>query len=108
MGDTSDNIPGVPGVGEKTAKKLLGQYETLESIYDHIDEIKGKLGERLATHRELAFLSRQLATIVRDAPIGMELPVCRLQIDHAAAKDIFDELQIGRLYETLTRVTPAV
>lgn len=107
MGDTSDNIPGVPGVGEKTAKKLLAQYETLESIYEHLDEIKGKLGERLTAHRELAFLSRQLATIVRDAPVGVELPLCRLQIDHAAAKDIFEELQIGRVYDTLTRVTSA-
>ncbi len=107
MGDTSDNIPGVPGVGEKTAKKLLAAYGSLEAIYEHIDEVKGKLGERLITHRELAFLSRQLATIVRHAPLDITLPLCRLQIDHLAARDIFDELQIGRLYDTLTRVTSA-
>ncbi len=70
MGDSSDNIPGVPGVGEKTALKLLGQYETLEGVYEHIEEIKGKLKEKLVDNKELAYLSRTLATIKTD----MELP----------------------------------
>lgn len=66
MGDSSDNIPGVPGVGEKTALKLLNEYGTLEGVYDNIDSIKGKLKEKLADNKELAFLSRTLATIKTD------------------------------------------
>ena len=64
MGDSSDNIPGVPGVGEKTALKLITEYGNLESVYDHIEDISGKkLKERLVENKELAFLSRELATI---------------------------------------------
>ncbi|MBS4912634.1 MAG: DNA polymerase I [Veillonella sp.] len=92
MGDSSDNIPGVPGVGEKTALKLLTQYETLEGVYEHIDEIKGKLKEKLADNKELAYLSRTLATIKTD----MELPY-KLEdfVTHAHESEIvplFDRL----------------
>jgi DNA polymerase I len=69
-GDTSDNIPGVPGVGEKTATKLLTQFGTLDGIYEHLEEIPGKLREILAEHREQAYLSRRLATIVTDMPVN--------------------------------------
>ncbi|MCC6234498.1 MAG: DNA polymerase I [Verrucomicrobiales bacterium] len=69
MGDASDNIPGVPGVGEKTAAKLLAQYDTLEGVLAHGAEIKGKLGESVRAHAEIARLSRQLATIITDAPV---------------------------------------
>ena len=68
-GDTSDDIPGVPGIGEKTAAELLQAYGTLEGVYEHIDEIKGpKRRENLVTHRDDAFRSRELGTIVRDLP----------------------------------------
>ena len=70
MGDPSDNIPGVPGVGEKTALKLLHQFENIETLYDHLDEVKGKLHEKLNNHKEDAVLSKRLATIYRE----MELP----------------------------------
>lgn len=73
MGDASDNIPGVPGVGEKTALKLLGQYGALEDVYAHVGEIKGKLGERLSANRAQAEFSKRLATIDRDAPVELEL-----------------------------------
>lgn len=69
MGDSSDNIPGVDGVGEKTAVKLLSQYGDLETLYEHSDELKGKLAERIASSRDMAFLSRELATIRCDAPV---------------------------------------
>lgn len=70
MGDASDNIPGVPGVGEKTAQKLLGQYGDLDRVYEHLDEIRGpKLQERLRDNREMAYLSQELATIERDVPM---------------------------------------
>ena len=70
MGDSSDNIPGVPGVGEKTATKLLLTFGSLEAVMDRLDEVPGKkLQEKLAANRELAVLSKRLATIVRDAPV---------------------------------------
>lgn len=70
MGDTSDNIPGVPGVGEKTAIKLLQAYPTVEEVLEHISDISGaKLQERLSNHREDAILSKRLATIFRDVPL---------------------------------------
>ncbi len=73
MGDTSDNIPGVPGVGEKTALKLLHQYGTVEEVLAHIDEVSGKkLQENLRNNVEQAKLSKSLATIYRAAPIGID------------------------------------
>ncbi len=66
MGDASDNIPGVKGVGEKTAVKLLGEYGTLDGVYAHIDEIKGALKDKLVNDKENAFMSKQIGTIVRD------------------------------------------
>ena len=68
-GDSSDNIPGVKGVGEVTALKLLNQYDNIENIYKHIDEIKGKLKERLLEDKEMAFTSRRIATICKDVPL---------------------------------------
>ena len=69
MGDSSDNIPGVPGVGEKTALKLLIEYGDLDGVYEHADEIKGKLGEKLRDNKESAYFSRRMATIYREVPI---------------------------------------
>ena len=76
MGDSSDNIPGVPGVGEKTAVKLLDQYETLENVLAHGDEIKGKLGEKVRANAEQARFSKWLATIKRDIPIDVRFDAC--------------------------------
>lgn len=70
MGDHSDNIPGVAGVGEKTALDLVSRYGTIDNLYDHIDEIKGKLQEKLISGRESAAFSHWLATIVTDAPVN--------------------------------------
>ena len=69
MGDASDNIPGVPGVGEKTALKLLVDYGDLDGVYDHADEIKGKLGEKIRDNKESAYFSKKMATIYREVPI---------------------------------------
>ena len=69
-GDPSDNIPGVAGVGDKTALKLLQDYESVEGIYDHIDEIKGKLQEKLINNKDSAFMSKEIATIYRDVPLN--------------------------------------
>ena len=73
MGDNSDNIPGIPGVGEKTAVKLLAEYGTLEDVLSHAEEIKGKLGEKVKEHAELARLSYRLGTIHADAPLTIAL-----------------------------------
>lgn len=74
MGDTSDNIPGVAGVGEKTAIKLLNQFDTVESVYEHLDEISGKkLKEKLQNSKEDALMSKELATINVDSPIEVKL-----------------------------------
>lgn len=74
MGDTSDNIPGVAGVGEKTAIKLLNQFDTVEGVYEHLDEISGKkLKEKLQNSKEDALMSKELATINVDSPIEVKL-----------------------------------
>lgn len=76
MGDTSDNIPGIKGVGEKTASKLIAEYGSVAGVYDHLDEIKGAVNKRLTEGRDSAFLSTDLATIRRDVPVQIDLPKC--------------------------------
>src|SRR2546423_12121775 len=78
-GDTSDNIPGVPSIGEKTAMKLIGQYGSIENLLAHTSELKGKLKETLETHREMALLSKRLATINRQTPCDIDLERLRIQ-----------------------------
>ena len=73
MGDASDNIPGVKGVGEKTALTLLKKYKSLEGVYEHLPEIKGALKEKLVNDKENAFFSKELATIYKDVPIDVNL-----------------------------------
>ena len=77
-GDSSDNIPGVPGVGDKTAVKLLQEYGTLEKVLENAGNVKGKLGEKLATFADQARFSKELATIRRDAPVEFSLSACAL------------------------------
>jgi DNA polymerase-1 len=89
-GDTSDNIPGVPGIGEKTASKLIGQYGTVENLLAHTGELKGKLKENLEAHREQALLSKKLATIICDAP-------CPIKLDDFALRKRNDE-ELKRLF----------
>jgi DNA polymerase-1 len=79
MGDASDNIPGVPGIGEKTAAKLVSQFGTIENLLARLDEVKGKLKETLEKHREDALLSKRLATLQLDAPIELDLAKLALQ-----------------------------
>lgn len=76
MGDSSDNIPGIPGVGEKTALKLMAQYGSLENILAHAAEVPGKLGERLSEHAESGRMSYRIGTICTSAPIGIEVRDC--------------------------------
>ena len=93
-GDTSDNIPGVPGVGEKTASSLLQQFGTLDGIYEHLDEVKGKLRDRLTEHRESAFMSREVGRIVIDLPVELDLEEARTgRYDRRAVAQRFRELE---------------
>lgn len=78
-GDSSDNIPGIPGVGEKTALKLLAEYGSVEGVLENAEKLTGKLKERVCAHREQALLSKHLATIVRNAPIHIEWEDIRLE-----------------------------
>ncbi len=96
-GDTSDNIPGVPGVGEKTAISLLQQFGTLDGIYEGLDEVKGKLRDRLAEHRESAFMSREIGRIITDLPVELGLDEARTgRYDRRAVAQRFRELEFGR------------
>lgn len=89
MGDTADNIPGVKGIGEKTALKLLSEYETVDNVYAHIDEIKGKLKEKLEMDKEKAFLSKYLATIKVDAEIPLPFADMMLKEPGEALHEFF-------------------
>jgi DNA polymerase-1 len=92
-GDPSDNIPGVAGIGEKTATKLLQQYGTLENIYAHLHEIDAKVREKLIAGKAQAEQGKKLVTIVTDVPIQLDLNACRLgQMDRARVAALFREL----------------
>ncbi len=94
VGDASDNIPGIPGVGEKTATKLIQQYGSLEEIYAHIEDVTpSKVQTMLREHRSQAFQSKELATIVRDVPIKLNLNTC--QISH------YDRHEVAKLFQEL-------
>ncbi|HTI29310.1 MAG TPA: DNA polymerase I [Methylomirabilota bacterium] len=101
-GDTSDNIPGVPGVGEKTAVSLLQQFGSLDNLYEHLDQVKGKLSERLAEHRESAFLSRKVGRIVTDLPVALDLDSARTgRYDRRAVAQRLRELEFRSLIDRL-------
>ncbi|MAU09135.1 MAG: DNA polymerase I [Anaerolineaceae bacterium] len=96
MGDSSDNIPGVKGVGEKTATKLLTEYGTLDGIYEHIDDIKGSTQTKLIDGKEMAYLSQKLATIIQDLDIALDLDACVAQdYDPLAVDALFGELEFN-------------
>ena len=102
-GDPSDNIPGVPGVGEKTAKALLEQYKTLDEVLDHASEVKGKLGETLSASREIAELSRTLATIDKDVPL--EIDEESLRFSGVYSEDVRSRLRELELNSLAGRMT---
>jgi DNA polymerase-1 len=105
MGDSVDNIPGLPGVGDKTAKKFLKQYGSLENLLINSHEITGKLGEKISENKELGILSKKLATIMLDVPIDYNLEEFLLSKpnDDEVFK-IFDELEFRRIKETYFKI----
>lgn len=93
-GDSVDNIPGVPGVGEKTAKKLIGQYGSVEGLLEHTHELKGKMKEKVEANREQAILSKYLATIVTDVPVEFNETDFKLEEpNEEALRELFAELE---------------
>jgi DNA polymerase-1 len=106
VGDVSDNVPGLPGIGEKTATKLLQQYSSLQGIYDHIAEIgSGKLRDTLREYRTQAFRNKELSTIVKDVPITLDLKAC--QVSHYDRNEVarfFQELEFIKLLTRLPQI----
>ena len=98
MGDAVDNIPGIKGIGEKTAAKLLKEYGTLENVLDNADKIKGKLGEKVMEGKELAIMSKKLATIILNVPVEFnEKNFLIEEMNKPALKEIFEDLEFKTL-----------
>ena len=104
MGDASDNIPGVRGVGEKTALKLITRYNTLDGIYDHLDEIKGALHKKLEADKEAAYLSYDLATIRRDIPLESTLDEMKLPVHLDEMNALFRRLGMDTMVSEFSRL----
>jgi DNA polymerase-1 len=102
-GDTSDNLPGVPGVGEKTAAKLVNDYDSLEELFDRLDDLSPKLAANLAESRDQVLLNRTLMTLVHDAPIAEVEPddLVLRPFDRDAVRSLFDELAFRSLWQRL-------
>jgi DNA polymerase I len=94
MGDSVDNIPGIPGVGEKTAAKLLAEYGTLENVLANADNIKGAMGEKVRNGKELALMSKKLATIITNVPVEFHEEDFRLkEMNKELLREVFTELE---------------
>ena len=94
MGDAVDNIPGIPGVGEKTAAKLLAEYESLENVLANAENIKGAVGEKVKAGKELAIMSKKLATIITNVPVQFHEEDFRLKDwNKDALREIFTDLE---------------
>ena len=108
MGDSADNIPGIPGVGAKTASKLLHQYGSLEGVIAHSHELKGKLKERVEENKELALLSKELATICLDIPMEYDWDAMAMEKPNAdALRDTLENLEFRTLARRILGATPS-
>ena len=104
-GDSADNIPGLPGVGDKTAKKFIAEYGSMEKLLANTDELKGKLKEKIETNKELGLLSKKLATIILDVPVDFSPNEFKFKVtDLFEVKDVFRELEFRRLIESVDRI----
>ena len=105
MGDSVDNIPGLPGVGEKTAKKFLTEYGSMEKLLENTDKIKGKLKEKIEQNREKGLLSKKLATIMLDVPIDYDFASFKFKNpDISKIKEIFGDLEFRRMTENFMKI----
>ena len=104
MGDSSDNIPGLPGVGEKTAKKFINQFGSMEGLLANTDQLKGKMKEKVEANGELGLLSKKLATIMLDVPVDFDAK--DFELDHPdveKVKEIFQDLEFRRLTDNFLK-----
>ncbi|HRI86923.1 MAG TPA: DNA polymerase I [Candidatus Hydrogenedentes bacterium] len=109
MGDTADNVPGVKGIGPKTAKALLEKYQSLENLYAHIDELKGKQRERIEQDKDMAFLSRTLCTIHTSLALPVTIEDCRrVAFDNAKMAEVFAKLEFQSLLEEYSPSAAAI
>jgi len=105
MGDAVDNIPGLPGVGDKTAKKFLAQYGSMEALLSNTADLKGKMKEKIEANKELGLLSKKLARIMLDVPVQFDANDYKLSDpDVPAVSELFQELEFRRLSETFVKV----
>ena len=105
MGDSVDNIPGLPGVGDKTAKKFIKQFGNMENLLDNLDQVQGKLKEKIEANKDLGVLSKKLATINTDVPVKFEEKDYILSNpDMQSANAIFEELEFRRIRENFKRI----
>ena len=103
-GDAVDNIPGLPGVGDKTAKKFINLYGSMEGLIEHTHELKGKMKEKVEANAELGLLSKKLATILLDVPVEFDAKNFELdKPDHEKVNEIFQELEFRRLIENFRK-----
>jgi DNA polymerase I len=112
-GDPSDNLPGIPGVGEKTASKWIAEYGSLQSLVDNVDSVRGKVGDALRAHLASVVRNRELTDLVRDVPLAQTPDTLRMQPwDRDQIHQLFDQLEFrvlrDRLFETLAAVEPEV
>ena len=105
MGDAVDNIPGLPGVGDKTAKKFLKEYGSIEGLLANTDQLKGKMKEKVEANKELGMLSKELAKILLDVPVTFEAEAYELsEPNFPAVGEIFDELEFRRMKENIQEI----
>ena len=101
-GDASDNIPGLPGVGDKTAKKFLKEYGSLENLLENTSDLKGKIKEKIEANKELGILSKKLATIITNVPIDFEINEFKLEVKNLEKiREIFDFLEFRTFFKLL-------
>ncbi len=105
MGDAVDNIPGLPGVGDKTAKKFLKEFGSMESLLENTSQLKGKLKEKIEANKELGLLSKELATILLDVPVQFDEKAYRLsEPDSTAVSQLFETLEFRRMQENFNKI----
>ncbi|WP_299894939.1 DNA polymerase I [uncultured Aquimarina sp.] len=105
MGDAVDNIPGLPGVGDKTAKKFIAAYGSMEGLFENIDQLKGKMKEKVEANKELGLLSKKLATIILDCDVTFDAKDYEISTpDEKKVKEIFGELEFRRLTDQFTKI----
>ena len=104
-GDSVDNIPGLPGVGDKTAKKFLKEFGSIEGLLENTSKLKGKIKEKIELNKELGILSKKLATIITDVPVDFEIEDLRLNVNEIQeTKRIFEDLEFRRLSKSLDSI----